>query len=302
MSKPRPLVSVIVPARDASVYLTRAVSSALAQTYHRLEVIVVSDDSEDYRGQLRRAGLAEPRLRFASTPRPGSGLAHARNIGLSLARGCIIASLSATGVFYPTRLEQLVPRVLAHGAASDNVRIVENATHRVIGTARPLNCRHAVWSTLDYGSMAAPVSLVAHRALMADGWDERIGWLSELVTNMRVIERSDGVQMLMQPLHVMYATARPPGSRPDHVRRMAGDCWRCTELARHGALSCDDTTRDALIAILAQQLALYRFFADSDAPTFEDFLVRRGMLSHPRCQASDATTTPPPTPDVHRAA
>jgi glycosyltransferase involved in cell wall biosynthesis len=45
MPKHHPLVSVITPAKDASVYLMRAIHSALTQVYQNFEVIVVITDN-----------------------------------------------------------------------------------------------------------------------------------------------------------------------------------------------------------------------------------------------------------------
>ena len=42
-----PLVSAIIPARNAASHLSRAIESALAQTYVPLEVIVIDDGSEN---------------------------------------------------------------------------------------------------------------------------------------------------------------------------------------------------------------------------------------------------------------
>ncbi len=42
-----PLVSVVIPVHNGGVYLRQSVSSALSQTMHKIEVIVLDDGSTD---------------------------------------------------------------------------------------------------------------------------------------------------------------------------------------------------------------------------------------------------------------
>jgi glycosyltransferase involved in cell wall biosynthesis len=86
--------------------LTRAVHSALRQTYAEIEVIVVDDGStDDTEGTLSRCGLlSDPRMRYAKIPH--AGVSVARNVGLSMARGEFIAFLDSDDTWAPTKLER----------------------------------------------------------------------------------------------------------------------------------------------------------------------------------------------------
>ena len=42
-----PLVSIVIPVYNGSNYLREAIESALSQTYHNVEIIVVNDGSND---------------------------------------------------------------------------------------------------------------------------------------------------------------------------------------------------------------------------------------------------------------
>ena len=87
-----PLVSIVLPTANRRERLGTALSSALAQTYGHLEVIVVDDASASPVDDIVEAA-ADPRARLLRRPVNG-GAAAARNTGLKEARA--ISSPSST--------------------------------------------------------------------------------------------------------------------------------------------------------------------------------------------------------------
>jgi glycosyltransferase involved in cell wall biosynthesis len=102
-----PTVSVVIPTFRRSDYLSRALSSALAQTYRDLEVIVTDNDSQ---GPVPEAvaGCADRRLRYR---RNATNLGPMRNFlaAVADARGRYVACLHDDDLWEPTLLERLVP-------------------------------------------------------------------------------------------------------------------------------------------------------------------------------------------------
>ena len=89
------LVSILTPAYKAEKMIARAVRSVLAQTYADWEMLIVSDDAQDYQAILAAEGFTDARLRFASTGAVGSGPSRGRNIGLAMSKGEYITTLDA---------------------------------------------------------------------------------------------------------------------------------------------------------------------------------------------------------------
>lgn len=100
------MISVIIPTRNRSALVSHAVASALDQTYHDLEVVVVDDASDDDTPRiLRRLAEEEPRLRSVRQPR-STGASAARNAGVRAARGELIAFLDDDSVWDRRKLER----------------------------------------------------------------------------------------------------------------------------------------------------------------------------------------------------
>ena len=80
------LISVIVPVYNVQQYLSQCVESILAQTYQRLEIILVDDGSTDGSGRLCDA-LAQRDGRVRVIHKPNGGLSDARNAGTEACNG-----------------------------------------------------------------------------------------------------------------------------------------------------------------------------------------------------------------------
>jgi glycosyltransferase involved in cell wall biosynthesis len=98
------VISVIIPAYNVAPFIREAVDSALAQTRRDVEVIVVDDGSTDGSADMLR-DLDDPRLRVIRQDNGGS--ASARNAGLRLASGELVAFLDADDHWAPNNLERL---------------------------------------------------------------------------------------------------------------------------------------------------------------------------------------------------
>lgn len=95
-----PLVSVLIPCYNAEPWITQCLESALAQTYPRIEVVVVDDGSTDRSAQVVRS-FGE-RVRFETGPHTGGN--HARNRLLALARGRWLQYLDADDCLLPGKI------------------------------------------------------------------------------------------------------------------------------------------------------------------------------------------------------
>jgi glycosyltransferase involved in cell wall biosynthesis len=101
----RPLVSVVLPVYNRAGWVARAIDSVLAQTYRRLELLVIDDGSTDGTLQV----LESYGSRITVLRQSHAGAETARNLGLEHARGEFIAFIDSDDVWYAERLSSQLP-------------------------------------------------------------------------------------------------------------------------------------------------------------------------------------------------
>jgi glycosyltransferase involved in cell wall biosynthesis len=108
-----PLVSIVLPVRNAHATLPRAVASLRGQTLRDWELVAVDDGSTDgSRELLHVAAQADGRIRLVE--QPALGLVAALNAGLAAARGRFIARMDADDECHPERLGEQRSWLEAH--------------------------------------------------------------------------------------------------------------------------------------------------------------------------------------------
>jgi glycosyltransferase involved in cell wall biosynthesis len=100
----QPLVSILINNYNYGNYLGEAIDSALAQTYPRVEIIVVDDGSTDHSAMV----LAAYADRVQVLQQANGGQASAFNAGFAQSRGEIICFLDADDLFAPEKVQSLV--------------------------------------------------------------------------------------------------------------------------------------------------------------------------------------------------
>ena len=118
-----PKVSVIIPVYNCDRYITQTVESVLSQTYTNYEIIVVDDGSTDNTRQVLEPYFA----RIQYIYQPNKGVAAARNQGIELAKGELIAFLDHDDVFLPDKLAEQV----SHFQNNSQVGMLHSGWYRI---------------------------------------------------------------------------------------------------------------------------------------------------------------------------
>ena len=154
-SSTRPLVSVIIPVRNAKDFIQEAIDSVLNQDYPSIEIMVIDDGSDDFDYQTLQ--LQDERI--CVTRLEGCGVSHARNTGMRLARGDYLAFLDADDVWFPGKLKA-------------QIRYLESAAHVGIVFGQFI-----AWTCDESGRFAPAAQLATDCSQLTAADPTRSGWL-----------------------------------------------------------------------------------------------------------------------------
>lgn len=152
-----PLISAIIPNYNYELYVGFAIDSVLSQTYSNIEIIVVDDGSSDG----SRDVLAAYGDRIKVVFQQNQGVSAARNAGVEVSRGELIAFLDADDVWLPTKIEKQVMRF----AADKELGLVHVGVEEVDADNKLL---HTHTAGLD-GSVSEKMVMLTHESIFGGG-------------------------------------------------------------------------------------------------------------------------------------
>ena len=103
-----PLVSVIMPAYNASKYIEQAIESVLGQTMEDLELVIIDDCSTDNTYEKAKRYEEKDNRVLVLRNQKNSGVARTRNVGFEKSRGEYIALLDSDDVWHPQKIEKQI--------------------------------------------------------------------------------------------------------------------------------------------------------------------------------------------------
>jgi glycosyltransferase involved in cell wall biosynthesis len=109
----KPLVSILINNHNYGRFVSQAIESALAQTYERIEIVVVDDGSTD--DSLEVIGRYSHHVRVVA--KENGGQASAFNAGFAASKGEIICFLDSDDLFIPEKVRCVVESLDRHPQA-----------------------------------------------------------------------------------------------------------------------------------------------------------------------------------------
>lgn len=173
------LVSVVIPVRNGSRFVSRAIDSILNQTYKNTELIIVEGGSDDgitldilrsYGSKIKCFHLTE------------LGIANSLNFGLEHASGEFIARMDADDVAVPDRLQKQIEYLAEHpdidvlGTECD----VIDEKDEIVGAIAPgYYSDSEIKAKLIFENCIMHPTIIMRRSLIDQGWRYDTSYYSE---------------------------------------------------------------------------------------------------------------------------
>jgi glycosyltransferase involved in cell wall biosynthesis len=203
------LITIIIPVYNVYPYLAEAIDSVLRQTYDNLEIIIIDDGSSDGSGQLCDE-YARRDNRVSVVHQENAGLSGARNTGLEMATGAVIAFLDSDDAYHPDCI-----KIMMSTMVREKVDIVvcdyslHHTTGKMVQRNRRLNEEKTIYNRRD-ALCALADGYIDHHAWgklysrkLWEGIRYPVGRVYEDIdTTYRVIDLCDKVCVLSQLLYL----------------------------------------------------------------------------------------------------
>lgn len=124
-----PMVSIVIPVYNASNTISTTLESVRNQTYKDFEIIVVNDGSKDSSEHVINEYInthKDLKIKFVS--QLNQGVSKARNAGMKMAKGDLIALLDSDDEWLPNKLERQI-RILNETPSIDFLGTNRNGEH-----------------------------------------------------------------------------------------------------------------------------------------------------------------------------
>jgi len=265
----RPLVSILIPAFNAEVWIADTLRSAMAQTWEPKEIIVVDDGSTDETLAVARR-FESGSLRVVT--QPNQGAAAARNKALALSLGDYIQWLDADDLLSPDKIQK---QMEALGERGSKHTLLSSAWGRFwyrherakfVPTALWCDLLPKEWLLHKLGQnlyMQTATWLVSRELTEAAGpWDTRLLSDDDQEYFCRVLLASDGVRFV--PEAKVYYRASGPGSlsyigSSDRKREAH---WRSLQLHVGYIRSLEDSERVRAACVEYLQNRMFIFYPE----------------------------------------
>lgn len=269
---------IVMPAYKAEPTIVASVQSVLDQTWDKWQLLIVSDDGQDYEAFLAEAGLRDDRFRFFATPTRQSGASTARNVALDIMEMSWGAFLDADDRFKPNKLARSAAALKTHAVVTCAIDVMDTAFNHLrdvgIGEDRELTPGQHKFVNISMDSM-----IVWDRRVTDARCDPTIPNMNDLEFVLQLYSRAPRSFHLGAPLHDYVKVPTSLSNNPKVTERMVASKTVIMTRLREGYYGLDQESVDGLCRFLTISIGAERAFREASSMRpgllFEDHLEPR---------------------------
>ena len=202
------MVSIVTPAYNAAAFLPETIRSVQQQSYQHWEMLVIDDGSTDSTAAIAQQYAAtDSRIRLVS--QANSGVSAARNKGVNLSEGELIAFLDADDRWLPEKLAAHVEFMRSHPEASASfaraelIRLDGSSTHR---TTQNFACCVAMQDVLYNNPTITTSNIVIYKTVFETlgGFDESMAHDEDIELLFRLLYQPEFELMGIDRILLQY--------------------------------------------------------------------------------------------------
>ncbi len=200
----RPIVSVVIPTYNRASTIERSVRSVLHQSFDDLELIIVDDCSTDATESIIRS-IKDNRIRYKKLEKNMGGN-HARNLGVSLAKGKYIAFQDSDDEWDSEKIEKQIKAIKNADYCFCRFIKFKNGKLEVVPAEsfQMPNNKNEMFKTLFNGNQISTQTLLMKRELFDDiSFDESLPRFQDWDFAIRLAKKYTGV-FVGEPLVKVY--------------------------------------------------------------------------------------------------
>jgi glycosyltransferase involved in cell wall biosynthesis len=202
-----PLVSVVIPTFNREKLVVRAINSVLFQTYKHLEIIVVDDCSSDNTISILEQMYGEQIVLIKNEI--NSYVGHARNLGVSFAKGDYIAFLDSDDLWVPNKIEFQLNWMMSNSfdICCTGFYVNKYGSDDLIRIIRPYSSKIDLLNIL-YGVYIAPGSTLILKKnifISIGGYDETYRRIEDWDFLIKILSKQKYIGFLNEPLANIFA-------------------------------------------------------------------------------------------------
>lgn len=213
-------ISVIIPVYNGENFIKETIESVLAQSHKNLEVIVVDDGSNDNTIEIVEYFGDKIQIFKMSN----SGVAAARNFGVTMAKGNWIAFLDADDIWAPRKLERQFRATRRYNWSYTDTKFIGGANDGKLDSYFTKKHEGNVLEKLVQGNFISTSTVMIKREtfIQVGGFDEALRSIQDWELWVRVA-KSNPIAYINEPLtmyriHQSSTSRRTRETLPNHLK------------------------------------------------------------------------------------